>query len=153
MSGGGAHDLTAQVNAAFPNGTQFGPATKITLKRLEGNVNGVWEVTAVQADWMSISSPQSGPTTRISNPVTVTGFGSQFESQVGTVYILDHLYARIGSAYAMGSAGFGSGPFTVKVPYVSSYQGGAQEGIVKLVHTGGASFDYGVVFVKVLVSP
>jgi hypothetical protein len=153
VSGGGAHDLTAQINAAFPNGTQFGPATKITLKRLEGNVNGVWEVTAVQADWMYISSPQSGPTTRISNPVTVTGYGRQFESQVGNVYILDHLYTKIGTAYAMGSAGFGSGPFTVTVPYVSNYQGGAQEGIVELLHTGGASFDYGVVFVKVLVNP
>ena len=153
VSGDGAHDLTAQVNAAFPNGTKLGPVTKITLKRLAGNVNGVWEVTAVQADWMSISSPQSESATHISNPVTVTGYGSQFESQVGTVYILDHLYTSIGRGYAMGTAGFGSGPFTVTVPYVSSYQGGAQEGIVELVHAGGAPFDYGVVLVKVLVNP
>lgn len=154
VSGGGARDLTAQVNAAFPiDGTKLGPVTKITLKRLEGNVNGVWEVTAIQADWMYFSSPKSGPATHISNPVTVTGYGSQFESQVGTVYILDHLYSSIGHAYAMGSAGFGSGPFTVAVPYVSSYQGGVQEGIVELVHTGGASFDSGVVMVKVLVNP
>jgi hypothetical protein len=153
VSGGGGHDLTARVNAFFLNGAKPGPITKITLKRLEGNVNGVWEVTAVQTDWMSISSPQSGPTTHISNPVTVTGYGSQFESQVGTVYILDHLYSRIGHAYAMGSAGFGSGPFTVTVPYVSSFQGGAQEGIVELAHNGGAPFDAGLVFVKVLVNP
>jgi hypothetical protein len=154
VSGGGAHDLTAQIKAAFPiTRTQLGPVTKITLKRLEGNVNGVWEVTAVQADWVSISSPKSGSATQISNPVTVTGYGSQFESQVGTVYILDHLSTSVGSGYAMGSAGFGSGPFTVTVPYVSSYRGGAQEGIVELVHTGGASFDYGLVFVKVLVNP
>ncbi|HVB75862.1 MAG TPA: hypothetical protein VNE38_20110 [Ktedonobacteraceae bacterium] len=153
VSGGGAHDLTAQVNAAFPNGAKFGPTTRITLKRLEGNVNGVWEVTAVQADWMYISSPLSGPSTHISNPVTVSGYGQQFESQVGTVYILDHLYTAIGSAYGMGTAGFGPGPFTVKVPYQASFQAGAQEGIVELVHTGGASFDVGVVMVKVLVNP
>lgn len=154
VSGGGARDLTAQVNAAFPiDGTKLGPTTKITLKRLEGNVNGIWEVTAVQVDWMYISSPKSGPATHISNPVTVNGYGSQFESQVGTIYILDDLYSSIGQAYAMGSAGFGSGPFTVSVPYVSSYKGGAQEGIVELVHSGGASFDSGVVMVKVLVNP
>jgi hypothetical protein len=153
VSGGGTHDLTARVNASFSNGKNFVRATKITLKRLEGNVNGIWEVTAVQADWMYISSPQSGPATHISNPVTVSGYGPQFESQVGTVHILDHLYTSIGSGYAMGSAGFGPGPFTVKVPYQASFQAGAQEGIVELVHTGGASFDYGVVLVKVLVNP
>jgi len=153
VSGGGAHDLTAQINAAFPYETYLGPTTKITLKRLEGHVNGIWEVTAVQADWMYISSPQSGTSTHISNPVTVSGYGSQFESQVGTVYILDHLYTAIGKAFGMGSAGFGDGPFTVKVPYQASFKAGAQEGIVELVHTGGASFDYGVVMVKVLVNP
>lgn len=151
VSGGGARDLTARVNAAFPiNATALGPITQITLKRLEGRVNGVWEVTAVRADWMSISSPTGG---RISTPVTVTGDGSQFESQVGNVYILDHLYMRIGHAFAMGTAGFGSGPFTVSVSYISSFQGGLQEGIVALVHTGGASFDTGVVMVKVLINP
>lgn len=153
VSGGGAHDLTARVNVAFPNGTNLGPITKLTLQRLEGNAGGVWEVTAVLADWMYISSPQSGPATHISNPVTVTGYGSQFESQVGTIYILDHLYTPIGQAYAMGSAGFGNGSFTVQVPYTSSYQGGAQEGIVELAHSGGASFDSGLVFLKVLVNP
>ncbi len=153
VSGGGTHDLTAQVNVSFTNGPTFVRTTKLTLKRLEGNVNGIWEVTAVQADWMYISSPQSGPTTQISNPVTVSGYGPQFESQVGTVYILDHLYTTIGSAYGMGSAGFGDGPFTVNVSYQASFQAGAQEGIVELVHTSGAPFDYGVVMVKVLVSP
>ncbi|HEY7416858.1 MAG TPA: hypothetical protein VH593_16850, partial [Ktedonobacteraceae bacterium] len=153
VSGGGARDLTAQVNVAFPNGAKLGPVTKMALKRLEGKANGVWEVTAVQADWMAISSPQSGLATHVSNPVTVVGYGSQFESQVGTVYILDHLYNRVGQAFAMGSTGFGSGPFTVKVSYLSSFQEGAQEGIIALVHTGGASFDYGVVMVKVLVNP
>lgn len=77
---------------------------------------------------MAISSPQSEPTLHISTPVIVTGSGSQFESQVGTVYILDHLYSRIGQASAMGSAGFGSGPFTVPVPYVSSFQGAPRKG-------------------------
>lgn len=151
VSGGGARDLAARVNVAFPiNDTVLGPITQLTLKRLAEKVNGVWEVTAVQADWMSISSPTGG---RISTPVTVSGDGSQFESQVGNVYILDHLYVRIGHAFAMGTAGFGPGPFTVAVSYISSFQGGLQEGIVALVHTGGATFDTGVVMVKVLLNP
>lgn len=154
VSGGGAHDLTAQINAAFPiTGSSLGPVTRITLTRLEGNARGIWEVTAVQADWMAILSPEGGPTAHISNSATVTGYGSQFESQVGTVYILDHLFTRIGNAFAMGSAGFGSGPFTTTVTYTSSFQGGAQEGIVELAHGGGASFDSGVVMVKVLLNP
>ncbi len=153
VSGGGTHDLIAQVNVSFTNGQNYVRTTKLTLKRLEGNVNGIREVTAAQVDWMYISSPQSGPSTHISNPVTVAGYGPQFESQVGTVYILDHLYTSIGHGYAMGTAGFASGPFSVNVPYQSSFQAGNQEGIVMLVHTSGAPFDYGVVMVKVLVNP
>ena len=38
-------------------------------------------------------------------------------------------------------------------PTCPGIQGGVQEGIVELVHTGGASFDSGVVMVKVLVNP
>jgi hypothetical protein len=152
VSGGGTHDLTAQVNVSFTNGPNFVRTTRLTLKRLEGNVSGIWEVTAVQADWMYISSPKSAPATQLTSPVTVSGYGPQFESQVGTVYILDHLYNTIGSGYGMGTAGFGDGPFSVDVSYISSFKAGAQEGIVELVHTSGAPFDYGVVMVKVLVN-
>ena len=156
VTGGSPHDLDARVNLAFPSPGGGGPPriTKVTLSRLEGNATGIWEVTAVEADWLVISSPQSGPTTRMSNPVTVTGFGPQFEAQIGVVWVLDHLYNKIGQGFAMAPSGT-SPPtnFSVTVPYTSSFQTGAQEGIVELLHAGGASFDFGAVWVKVLVKP
>lgn len=102
---------------------------------------------------MFISSPQSGLNTHISSPVTVKGFGPQFEAQIGVVWVLDHLYNKIGQAFAMAPGG-NSPPtnFTVTFPYTSSFHAGAQEGIVELLHAGGASFDYGAVMVKVLVN-
>ena len=92
----------------------------------------------------------------ISSPVTVTGFGPQFEAQIGVVYILDRLYkqVQVGDTYAM--APDGSSPpskFSLDVKYTSSVSGNAQEGIVKLVHTSGASFDNRTVMVKVLLKP
>jgi hypothetical protein len=156
VSGGSPHDLDARVNLAFPAPGGGGPPriTRVTLSRLEGNAAGIWEVTAVQADWMFIWSSQSGPTTRISNPVTVTGFGPQFEAQIGVVWVLDHLYNKIGQVFAMAPGGT-SPPtnFSVTFPYTSSFQSGTQEGIVELLHIGGASFDFGAVLVKVLVNP
>jgi hypothetical protein len=67
---------------------------------------------------------------------------------------LDHLYTDIGNAIAMGTSGFGSGPFSVKVPYKASFHSGAQEGIVVLYdeNGGGASLRGGVAMVKVLLS-
>jgi Immunoglobulin-like domain of bacterial spore germination len=150
--GGGPQDPQAYVNVSFP--TAIGrthPVTRLTLSRLERNANSIWEVTAVQADWMSISSPQRGQS--INTPVTVSGSGPTFEGQIGGVQVLDHLYKQIGSAAVMAPEGATSRPFTVTFPYTSSFKAGAQEGIVELVHRGGAPFDYGAVLVKVLVNP
>src|SRR5437763_2252292 len=103
VSGGGRQDLDALVNLTFPHpgGSSSAPITRVTLSRLQGNTKGIWEVTALTADGLFISSPQSGLNTRISNPVLVSGFGPQFESQVGQVLILDHLYNKIGQGLAM----------------------------------------------------
>jgi len=156
VSGGGPQDLDAHVNLSFPSPGGGGPPliTKLTLSRLEGNANGIWAVTAVQADWMYISSPQSGLNTHISSPVTVTGFGPQFEAQIGVVWVFDHLENKIGQAFAMAPDGT-SPPttFTVTFPYTSSFHIGTQEGTVELLHAGGASFDFGAVMVKVLLNP
>src|SRR6266516_3542964 len=121
VSGGSPHDLDALVNLAFPSPGGGGPPriTQVTLSRLEGNATGIWEVTAVEADWLFISSPQSGPSTRSSHPVTVTGFGPQFEAQIGVVWVLDHLDTKIGQAFAMAPRGT-SPPtnFTVTFNYI-----------------------------------
>ena len=152
--GGGAKDPQAYVNVTFPAAGGGTPRiTKITLSRLALGANSIWEVTAVQADWMSISSPQSGLSTYISTPVTVSGSGPTFEGQIGVAQVLDHLYQKIGWTDVMAPEGAKSRPFTVTFPYTSSFRTGAQEGIVILRHAGGAPFDYGAVLVKVLVNP
>jgi len=100
-----------------------------------------------------VYTPKRGTT--ITSPLLVTGFGPQFEGQIGVVYILDHLYQKIqvGDNFAMGSGGFSPpSTFSLGVRYTSSFQGGAQEGIVALVHAGGANFDFGAVMVKVLLN-
>jgi hypothetical protein len=156
VSGGKPGDLHAVVTLLVPAsaGGGPGPITTVSLSRLEGNPSGVWEVTGVGSKWLLIYTPTSGST--ISSPVTVTGFGPQFEAQIGVVYILDYRSQpiQLGNNFAM--APDGSSPpskFSLDVKYTSSLPGGAQEGIVELVHTSGASFDYGVVMVKVLLNP
>jgi hypothetical protein len=155
VKGGGPYDLSAVVDVTYPE--QGGPSTNIpitqvTLSRLEGNINGIWEITSVGSNWLFIYMPKSGVT--ISSPVTVTGFGPQFEAQIGIVYILDHLYQQIqvGNNFAM--APDGSSPpstFSLDVKYTPSMKGIAQEGIVELAHSSGASFARGTVMVKVLI--
>jgi len=150
LSGGGPRDLTAAVRAeSFPQGGGV-TTTIITLSRLEGNANGgIWEITAVQAKDFGITSSPSGLSTLITSPVTVKGFGGQFEGEVGNVVILDHLYTEIGREIARGTGGFTASSFAVDVPYTSSFQGGAQEGIVVLYQNSGGGIP-AVAMVKVL---
>jgi hypothetical protein len=157
ISGGGAHDLQAVVNVTYPTfqGCCNFPPNKVTLERLEGNAqDGIWIVTAVTSDSLSISLPHSGE--MLLSPATVTGNGSSFEAQVGTVYILDHLYNIVGSARAILSnpdSGFG-GPFSASVPYTSTFYNGVEEGIVLLNNKGGSGVGAisKVVMVKVLLT-
>ncbi len=158
ISGGGAHDLQAVVNVTYPTVQgccNFSP-NKVTLERLEGNTqNGIWIVTAVTNDNLSITRPLSGE--GVIHPATVTGNGSSFEGQVGTVYILDHLYNIVGSARAILSnpdGGFG-GPFSASVPYTVTFYNGVQDGIVLLNDQGGTGVGAisEVVMVKVLLTP
>ncbi len=157
VKGGGPSDLTAVVNVTYPDPggpTTNIPITQVTLQRLGGYTNGIWEITSVSSDWLFIYTPKSGST--ISSPVPVTGYGPQFEAVIGTVYILDHLYhgIQVGDNFAM--APDGSSPpskFSLDVKYTSSSTGIAQEGIAELSHSSGASFARGTVMVKVLVNP
>jgi hypothetical protein len=155
VKGGWPSDLTAIVNVTYPDKggpTTNIPITQVTLSRLEGNINGVWEITSVSSDWLSIYTPESDTTIR--SPVPVTGFGPQFEAVIGAVYIRDHLYheIQVGSNFAMAPDG-SSAPskFSLDVKYTSSSIGIAQEGIVELAHSSGASFARGEVMVKVLI--
>lgn len=156
VKGGGTRDLDAVVQVTIPSPDQPNAprrVTQVTLSRLDRNQNGIWEVTAVGSDWLSISTPRSGAT--IHNPVMVTGFGPQFGAKIGQVLILDHLNQPIQEGDTFAMAPDDSSPpseFSLAVTYTSSFQGGAQEGIVELFHTGGTPSDYGLVMVKVLIA-
>jgi hypothetical protein len=154
ISGGGEHDLQAIVNVTYPSvqGCCSFPPNKVTLARLEGNAqDGIWIVTTVTSDNLSITLPHSGG--MLMNPATVTGSGSSFEAQVGTVYILDHLYNTIGSARAILSNP-NVGSFSTSVPYTVSFYNGVQDGIVLLNNNGGTGLGAitKVVMVKVLLA-
>ncbi len=153
LGGGGPRDLTATVRAeAFPLGAGV-DATIVTLSRLEGHANGgIWEITAVQAEKFGITTPQSGLSTTITSPVSVTGFGLPFEGEVGNVVVLDHLYTEIGRKIARGTGGFTESTFSLDVPYTSSFHAGAQEGIVGLIENSGGGAPV-VAMVKVLINP
>jgi hypothetical protein len=156
VSGGGEHDLQAIVNLTYPSvqGYYSFPPNKVTLERLEGNAqDGIWIVTAVTSDSLSITLPHSGEI--LIHPATVTGSGSSFEAQVGTVYILDHLYNTIGSARAiLSNPNSPVGPFSASVPYTVSFYNGVQDGIVLLNNNGGTGLGAitKVVMVKVLLA-
>lgn len=83
--------------------------------------------------------------------MTVKGFGIQFEGEVGNVVIQDHLWAEIERQIAKGTGGFTASSFALKVPYTSSFHGGAQEGIVVLYLDSGVG-NPAVVMMKDLLS-
>ncbi len=150
VSGGGSSDSDAVVTVKNP--APAGNTIKVSLQRLEGNTNGgIWEVVSVTSDGMSITSPQSRDL--LTSPVKVTGTGNAFESVIGTVAILDHLYADIGHASVGGAIGNGNTTFSTTVPYTSTFKGGSQEGIVVLFAANNAgSGPAAMVMVKELLS-
>jgi hypothetical protein len=149
QSGGGARDVDAvvQVRSTAPDH----PTINVTLSRLEGNTHNMWVAIAVaDGSYMSITSPHKWD--RLTSPVTVKGTGGAFESDVGSVYVLDHLYNDIGHAKGIPANG-GKTTFTATVPYSASFHGGAQEGVLAYyTYSQADSSIAGVVMQKVLLS-
>src|SRR6266446_198266 len=136
MSGGGPHDVNAVVTVRSTS--PVSGSITVTLGRLEGSTNGgIWEITRVQADAASITAPIERD--KLSSPVTVTGTGNAFEGQIGTVTVLDHLYTDIGHAVANGAIGNGMTTFSAPVTYHSTFQRGAEEGVVVLYFYSNAN--------------
>ena len=155
VQGGGPTDLTAIVNVTYPD--KGGPTTNIPITQVTLSAWGDTSMASGRSPQLVLtgcSSTRPKADTTISSPVTVTGFGPQFEAVIGAVYIRDHLYngIQVGNNFAM--APDGSSPpsqFSLDVTYTSSMTGIAQEGIVELAHSSGASFARGTVMVKVLI--
>ena len=129
VSGGNSHDKDAVVTV---KSTSAGAGTlRVTMSRLEGNTNnGIWEVTAVTTDGLSITSPQNRDL--LNGTITVTGTGNAFEGVIGKVKVLDHLYTSIGTTNAKGASGNGNTTFSTNVSYNATFKGGAQEGLLVL---------------------
>ena len=126
-SGGGQHDTDAVVNVK--SSSPGSGSIVVNMSRLEGNTNGgIWEVTSVTTNAMSLTSPQER--NRLSSPVTVKGTGSAFEGKVGKVFVLDHLYTAIGQADATGANGNGTTPFSTNVSYTPTFKNGTEEGLL-----------------------
>lgn len=126
ISGGGIDNVDAvvQVRSTGPDH----PTMTVMLSRLEGNTHNLWEAIAVaDGSTMSISVP--GKWEMLTSPVTVKGTGSAFEGDVGTVFVLDHLYNEIGRTQGV-PASSGNTSFTATVPYTSTFQQGVQEGVL-----------------------
>jgi hypothetical protein len=149
-SGGGQHDVNAQVSVHTQ--TQAPHSIQVTMSRLEGNTNGgIWIVTNVTSDNMSISKPQNRD--NLTSPITVIGEGNAFEGVVGMVRMLDHLYTDIGHAQATGANGNGNTNYLATVSYTSTFQGGAQEGLVALYSYSNADgLIAGAIILKELLS-
>ena len=70
LSGGGTHDAKALILVKNPSAG--GATIKLSLSRLELNINGgIWEVTDVATDGMTIASPQSAQ--KLTSPMQVMG--------------------------------------------------------------------------------
>jgi hypothetical protein len=150
-SGGGAHD--AQAVVSLKNTSPGSSTVTLTMARLEGNTNGgIWIVTEVTTNGLSITQPQSA--SLLHSNVTVTGTGSAFEGVIGKVTILDHLYADIGHAQAHGAKGNGSTTFSAVVTCQPTFKTGGQEGLVMLTSENNAAGGVaGAVIIKVLIMP
>lgn len=150
LSGGGVHEASAVVRVRHTQ-TLSGAIT-VTLSRLEGNTNGgIWEVTFVGSDHMTITSPTS--LSQFSNPVQVTGTGPAFEGQIGQVILLDHLYTKLGQASATGAKGMGNTTFLTTLYFQSTFPAGIQEGVLVLSVPSQANGSIaGQVMEKVLIN-
>jgi hypothetical protein len=140
VSGAGSNDTNAVVTVKNP--TPPGEMIRVSLERLERNTNkGIWEVVAVTAENISITTPQSRDI--LTSPMNITGAGNAFEGVIGTVDVLDHTYTPIGHAQVTGATGNGNTTFSIVVSYNSTFKGGKQDGIVVLFAANNAGSSTG----------
>ncbi len=149
LSGGGTHDAKALILVKNPSAG--GATIKLSLSRLELNTNGgIWEVTDVATDGMTIASPQNAQ--QLTSPVQVKGVDTAFAGKPTSIMVFDHDRTEIGQATVTQASGIGNTPFAISIPYSSSFQGETQEGSIVLYRYRENHVIAGAVMVKVLLS-
>lgn len=149
LSGGGTHDAKALI--LLKNPSAGGATIKLSLSRLELNTNGgIWEVTDVATDGMTIASPQNAQ--QLTSPVQVTGTDTAFTGKPITIKVFDHDRTEAGQAAVTQSRGNGKPNISTSISFSSSFQGETQEGIIALYAYTGNHVIAGAVMVKVLLS-
>ena len=102
ISGGGTHDAKAII--LLKNASAGSATIKLSLSRLELNTNGgIWEVTDVATDGMTITSPQNAQ--QLTSPVQVTGVDTAFAGKPTAIKVFDHDLTQIGQATVNQSNG------------------------------------------------
>jgi hypothetical protein len=149
VQGGGKQDIGAVVDVKHPY--PAGGTIRVNMSRLEGNRNGgIWIVTSVTSQGMSITSPAANE--RLTSPVNVAGTSKAFEGKAGTIRILDHTETDIGHADVQPAQGMGNTTYTATVSYNSTFKTGTQEGIVALYLPSNADGSIAAaVMIKVLL--
>jgi hypothetical protein len=149
LNGGGTNDAKSLIlvkNLSADNAT-----IKLSLSRLELNTNGgIWEVTGVATDGMTITSPQDAQ--QLTSPAQVIGSGKALVGNTATIKVFDHDRTVIGQAVMNVSGSTGKSNVATSISYSSSFPGKTQEGIIALyTYTANHIID-GAVMVKVLLS-
>jgi len=149
QSGGGTHDAKALILVKNPSAG--GATIKLSLSRLELNTNGgIWEVTDVATDGMTIASPQYAQ--QLTSPMQVTGVETAFAGKPTTIMVFDHDRTEIGQTTVTQASGIGKTNIATSIPFSSSLQGETQEGIIALYAYTGNHVIAGAVLVKALLS-
>ena len=149
LSGGGTHDARAVILVKNPSAG--GATIKLSLSRLELNTNGgIWEVTDVATDGMTIASPQNAQ--QLTSPVLVKGVNIAVAGKPTTIMVFDHDRTEIGQAAVTQASGTGKTNISTSVSFLSSFQGETQEGVIALYTYTGNHVIAGAVMVKVLLS-
>jgi hypothetical protein len=149
LSGGGTHDAKALILVKNPSAG--GATIKLSLSRLELNTHGgIWEVTGVATDGLSIASPQYAQ--QLTSPVQVRGVDTALTGKPSAIKVFDHDRTEIGQVALTQSSGSGKPNISTSISYLSSFQGETQEGIIALYAYMGNHVIAGAVMVKVLLS-
>jgi hypothetical protein len=149
LSGGGTHDAKALILVKNPSAG--GATIKLSLSRLELNTNGgIWEVTDVATDGMTIASPQNAQ--QLTSPVQVKGVDIALARKPTTIMVFDHDRTEIGQVAVIQVSGTGKTNISTSISYSSPFEGETQEGIIALYTYTGNHIIAGVVMVKVLLS-